>query len=58
MGEVEALIRRRDMLMESISKMDYEIEKIDRRLAFLGWTAEPGNIELSEGSEMYVQGVA
>ena len=35
MGEIEALIRRRDMLLERILKMNHEIEKLDARLAFL-----------------------
>jgi hypothetical protein len=36
MEEWEALIQRRKMLSDKISKMDYEIEKIDLRLDFLG----------------------
>jgi hypothetical protein len=39
MDEWEALIQRREMLSEKISKMDYELGKIDRRLVFLGRTA-------------------
>ena len=58
MDELEALIRRRDMLLERISKMDNEIEKLDKRLAFLGWTMEPERIELFDGPEMLVQEVA
>ena len=58
MGEIEALIRRRDMLMERISKMNNEIEKLDVRLAFLGWTMEPESIELFDGPEMLGQEVA
>lgn len=58
MGELEALIRRRDMLLERISKMDNEIEKLDKRLAFLGWTMEPGRIESFDVPEMLVEEVA
>jgi hypothetical protein len=29
MGEYEALIRRRELIAERISKMQYEIDKID-----------------------------
>lgn len=36
MEEWEALIKRRRMLLERISKMNYEVEKIDKRLDFLG----------------------
>ena len=36
MEEWEALIQRRKMLSEKISKMDHEVEKIDQRLDFLG----------------------
>lgn len=35
MNEYEALIQRRELLIEKISKMDYEIQKIDQRMAFL-----------------------
>jgi hypothetical protein len=35
-NEWEALIQRRVMLREKVSKMNYEVEKIDKRLAFLG----------------------
>jgi len=36
MGEWEALIQRREMLLDKISKMNNEVEKIDQRLDFLG----------------------
>jgi len=36
MEEWEALIKRRQMLSDKISKMNYEVEKIDQRLDFLG----------------------
>jgi len=58
MGELEALIRRQDMLLERISKMDNEIEKLDKRLAFLGWTMEPERIESFDDPEMLVEEVA
>jgi len=35
MGEFEALVRRRELLVERISKMEHEVEKIDSRLAFI-----------------------
>jgi hypothetical protein len=47
MKEWEALIQRRKMLADKISKMDYEIEKIDLRLDFLG------KLALSEQSDEY-----
>jgi hypothetical protein len=58
MGEIEALIRRRDMLLERILNMNHEIEKLDGRLAFLGWKIGPESIELIEGQEMIRQEVA
>jgi hypothetical protein len=36
MEEWEALIQRRKVLTDKISKMDYEIEKINLRLDLLG----------------------
>jgi len=39
MGEWEALIQRREMLLDKISKMNNEVEKIDQRLDFLGKAA-------------------
>jgi len=35
MNEIEALIQRRELLIERISKMDYEVQKIDHRIAYL-----------------------
>lgn len=35
MNEIEALIQRRELLVERISKMDYEVQKIDHRIAYL-----------------------
>ncbi len=40
MKEWEALVQRRQMLSDKISKMSYEVEKIDQRLDFLGRSAE------------------
>jgi hypothetical protein len=39
MGEGEALIQRRKMLLDKILKMNNEVEKIDQRLDFLGKAA-------------------
>lgn len=36
MEEWQALIQRREMLQERVSKINYEVEKIDQRLDFLG----------------------
>lgn len=35
MNELEALIQRRELLIERIIKKEYEIQKIDQRIAFL-----------------------
>ncbi len=45
MSEQEALIRRRELLNENISKMAYEIWKIDNRLAFLQKTTRPNGFK-------------
>jgi hypothetical protein len=47
MGEWEALIQRRKMLLENVSKINYEVEKIDQRLAYLEKIAD------SEHSDRY-----
>ena len=39
MEEWEALIQSRQMLSDNISKISYEVEKIDQRLDFLGRAA-------------------
>jgi hypothetical protein len=36
MEEWEALIKRRQLLSDRISKMNYEVDKINQRLDFLG----------------------
>jgi hypothetical protein len=41
MSEQEALIRRRELLNDNISKMAYEIWKIDNRLASLRQATKP-----------------
>jgi ubiquinone biosynthesis protein UbiJ len=41
MEEWEALIQRRKMLLENVSKINHEVEKIDQRLDFLGRTTVP-----------------
>ena len=35
MSESEALIQRRELLLERISKTNYEVEKIDKHMALL-----------------------
>ena len=47
MGEYEALIKRRQMLLERISEVSYEVEKIDKRLDFLSM------INMSEQFDQY-----
>jgi hypothetical protein len=36
MEEWEALIQRRQMLLDKVSKISYEVEKIEQRLDLLG----------------------
>jgi hypothetical protein len=36
MEEWEALIQRRQMLLDKVSKINYEVEKIEQRLDLLG----------------------
>lgn len=36
MEEWEALIQRRQMLLDKVSKINYEVEKIEQRLHLLG----------------------
>ena len=45
MNEQEALIRRRELLNENISKMAYEIWKIDNRLASLQQATKPNGFK-------------
>ena len=51
MSESEALIQRRELLLERISKMNYEIEKIDQRMASLQGIAESGLVDLFQTQE-------
>ncbi len=56
--EYEALIRRRQMLLEKISKINYEIEKLDRRLDFLGRMNVSEQLNLYHMQEGVLQGVS
>ena len=58
MEEWEALIKRRQMLSEKISKMDYEVEKIDKRLDFLGRITVSEQIHEYRIQEQFVQVVS
>jgi hypothetical protein len=55
MREWEALIQRRKMLADRISKLDYEIEKIDLRLDFLGKLALSEQFDGYHIQEQFVQ---
>ena len=57
MSEREALIQRRELLLERISKMNYEIEKIDQRMASLQGIAESGLVEIFYTQKQLVEGV-
>lgn len=50
MNESEALIRRRELLFERISKMNNEVEKIDQRIAFLQRAEASGLVDLFQTS--------
>jgi hypothetical protein len=56
--EWEALIQRREMLQEKVSRIDYEVEKIDKRLTFLGKAAESEHIDLFQTQERLTQDVS
>ncbi len=58
MEEWEALIKRRQMLWDRISKMNHEVEKIDLRLDFLGRRALSGQIDQYRMAERLVQEVS
>ena len=49
--EWEALIQRREMLQEKVSKINYEVEKIDKRLAFLDEVAESKQFDQFQSRE-------
>ena len=57
MNESEALIQRRELLLERISKMNYEIEKIDQRMASLQGIAESGLVDIFYTQKQLVEGV-
>ena len=57
MNESEALIQRRELLLERISKMNYEIEKIDQRIAFLQRAGASGLVEIFYTQKQLVEGV-
>jgi dynactin complex subunit len=57
MSESEALIQRRELLSERISKMNSEVERIDQRIAFLQRAEESGLVGLFHAQEQLVEGV-
>ena len=58
MIESEALIQRRELLLERISKMSYEVEKIDQRMAFLQRTTESERFDLFQTQEQLAEEVS
>ena len=58
MEEWEALIKRRQMLSDKISKMNYEVEKINQRLDFLGRIAESKQFHRYSTQERFEQVVS
>ena len=58
MIENEALIQRRELLLERISKMNYEVEKIDQRIAFLQGMAESSRVDLFQTQEQLAEEVS
>ncbi len=57
MNENEALIRRRELLFERISKMNNEVEKIDQRIAFLQRAEASGLVDLFQTQERLAEEV-
>jgi dynactin complex subunit len=57
MNEIEALIQRREMLLERISKMNNEIEKIDRRMASLQRAEVSGLVDILHTQKQLLVGV-
>ena len=55
MEEEKALIKRRQLLSDRISKMNYEVEKIDRRLEYLNRMALPKQPYQYRIQEQFVQ---
>ncbi len=58
MEEWEALNKRRQLLWDRISKMNYEVEKIDQRLDFLANRGMSGQIVQDRVREMVVYEVS
>lgn len=58
MTESEALIQRRELLLERISKMNYEVEKIDQRMAFLQGMTESSRVDLFQTQEQLAEEVS
>ena len=57
MNEIEALIQRRERLLERISRMNNEIEKIDRRMASLQRAEESGLVGIFHTQKQLLVGV-
>jgi hypothetical protein len=58
MEEWEALIQRREMLREKVSKINYEVIRIDRRLDFLGRVAVSEQFDRYRIQEQFVREVS
>jgi hypothetical protein len=58
MEEWQALIQRREMLQERVSKINYEVEKIDQRLDFLGRVAVSEQFDRYRTHEQFVQEIS
>jgi hypothetical protein len=58
MEESQALIQRREMLQERVSKINYEVEKIDQRLDFLGRVAESEQFGRYRIQEQFVKEIS
>ncbi len=58
MNETEALIRRRELLFERISKMNNEVEKIDQRIDFLQSAKASELADLFQTPERLAEGVS
>ena len=56
MDEWEALIKRRELLLDKISSMTHEVEKIDQRLAFLEEMANSKEVDLFLQHELAASG--
>ena len=58
MNESEALIQRRELLLERISKMNYEVERIDQRMTFLQRAAGSELVDLFQTPERLAEEVS